>query len=347
MQIEHSQQDFNLQFGKSITQSGDPLFPVKLSRLFIGISKPKQAFKDKITQLRSVKAFSPDKYRMLKKDLPYFVCGAFSPKIRRREHFLSINCFLLDLDYLTGAEVNKSLLFDKLKKIPEVKMMFTSPSGDGLKIMFLLKEKCVDSSLFSTFYKIFAARFAEKYNLQDVTDIKTSDVTRACFMSYDPDAYWCENAVSIDMNTYLNINDFGAAEQEIKRIDKQEKTLQTPKTDTVPSADVLTKIKQKLNPSTKIQKDKRVYVPPEVEKAMDLLNQKLADFNMGIVETTPINYGRKVKIKAEQLWAEINIFYGKKGYSIVRTTKSGSNEELAVLATRVIEELLFSQPNQQ
>ena len=343
MHTEDIKQDFDLQFGKQITRSGDQLFPVSLSRLFVGISKPKQEFKDKIMRLRSVKAFSPDKYRMLKKDLPYFVCGAFHPKIRRREHFVSINCFLLDLDYLTGAEVNKGVLFEKLKTVPEVKMMFTSPSNDGLKIMFLLKQKCTDSALFSAFYKIFAGRFAKDYNLQDVTDIKTSDVTRACFMSYDPDAYFCENAIPVDMDVYLDQSDFGAAEQEIKLIEKEEKLLKTKKPDAAPSSDVLAQIKQKLNPSFKGAKKKDIYVPPQVEEAMDLLKEKLADFNIEITETSRINYGRKLRVKADKLWAEINIFYGKKGYSIVRTTKSGSNEDLAILAARVIEEILFTE----
>lgn len=210
--------DLELQYGRQITRAGDALHPVKLSRLFIGIRTPKQEFKDQITRLRAVKSFSPDKYRLLKKDLPYFVCGIFHPKIRRREHFVSIRCFLLDLDYLTGAEINKEHLVDKLKSVPEVKMLFTSPSNDGLKIMFVLEDVCTDSALFSTFYKIFAARFAQNHDLIDVVDIKTSDVTRACFMSYDPHAYFSDTAVTIKMDSYLHSEDFDAAQKELKII---------------------------------------------------------------------------------------------------------------------------------
>ena len=334
--------DLELQYGRRITQAGDPLSPVRLSRLYTGIRTPKQAFKDQVTRLRAVKAFSPDKYRQLKKDLPYFVCGTFHPKVRRREHFVGIRCFLLDLDYLAGADINKERLFEKLKAIPEVKMLFTSPSNDGLKVMFLLNKLCTDGALFSVFYKIFAARFAQNHNLLEVVDIKTSDVTRACFMSYDPQAYFAENAVSVDMNDYLHATDFGAAERELKQLKEEKAALPRDKPDTSPSDEVLLRIKQKLNPGYKTPKKKDYYVPPQVEEAVELLTEKLAEFEMILAETQPISYGRKLKVKADNIWAEINVFYGKRGYSIVRTTKSGSNEDLGILAVKVIEEILFT-----
>ena len=39
-------------------------------------------------------------------------------------------------------------------------------------------------------------------------------------------------------------------------------------------------------------------------------------------------------------WCELNLFYGKRGYSIVQTTKSGRNAELAELTAQVLEQLL-------
>jgi hypothetical protein len=42
------------------------------------------------------------------------------------------------------------------------------------------------------------------------------------------------------------------------------------------------------------------------------------------------------------MWAEINVFYGKKGWSVVKTTKSGSHPDLAELGARAIEEILSS-----
>lgn len=342
MKTQENNTDMELQYGRCITRAGDTLHPVRLSQLYRGIHNPKQHFKDQITRLRSVKAISPDRYRQLKKDLPYFVCGGFQPKVRRRENFTGIRCFLLDLDYLAGAEINKEHLFEKLRAIPEVKMLFTSPSNDGLKVLFLLKKLCTDSALFSTFYKIFAARFAQNHNLLEVTDIKTSDVTRACFMSYDPDAYFAAAAVPINMDDYLRANDYGAAEKELQQLKEEEVRLPQKKVDTAPSSEVLLRIKQKLNPQYKKPKKKDWFVPPQVEEAVELLREKLREFEMELTETEPISYGRKLRVRTDNLWAEINIFYGKKGYSIVRTTKSGSNEELGILATKVIEEILFS-----
>lgn len=39
--------------------------------------------------------------------------------------------------------------------------------------------------------------------------------------------------------------------------------------------------------------------------------------------------------------AEINVFYGKRGFSVVKTPKRGSNDGLADISNRVLCELLI------
>ena len=77
-------------------------------------------------------------------------------------------------------------------------MAFCSPGADGLKLLFRLEEKCEDEALFSAFYKQFALTFSQKYQLEGVIDTQTSDVTRACFMSYDPEAWYRPEALPVD-----------------------------------------------------------------------------------------------------------------------------------------------------
>lgn len=81
-------------------------------------------------------------------------------------------------------------------------------------------------------------------------------------------------------------------------------------------------------------------MPPQIDKAIPLLSEQLAEFNMQLLEATPISYGRKVKVACDKLWAELNVFYGKKGFTVVRTTKTGSNAELATLAAQIFEQIL-------
>ena len=78
---------------------------------------------------------------------------------------------------------------------------------------------------------------------------------------------------------------------------------------------------------------------------MPLIREKLDGFDLALVEENPINYGRQLRIGAGHLWAELNLFYGKRGFRVVKTTKSGSHADLADLAVQVVEEVLFTLPN--
>ncbi|MCR9290716.1 MAG: CRISPR-associated primase-polymerase type B [Bacteroidetes bacterium] len=332
-----------IQFGKSITTPGDPLQKIPLERLFLGIQKPKQSFRDFIEQLRMVRSMDENQYRNLKKQLPYFVCGLFHPAIRRREHFATIESFVLDLDHLEVADLSIEVLRNKLKEVPEVLMLFASPSADGLKILFRLEEPCSDMALFSSFYKLFAQRFAEKNGLEQVIDYKTSDVTRACFISFDEKAYLNMESNRVVLKDFIPDLNFDLAERDIK---KAEAFLKNAQSDEVKkdkqdlNKEALLKIKQRLNPHYRQPRTKNHHVPPEVDQVLPELNDALAEFEMKIMESNPISYGRKIKVVCNQLWAELNIFYGKKGFRVVQTTKSGSNLELATLAAQAIEQIL-------
>lgn len=332
-----------LLFGKNITAPGDPLQPLSVERLYQGIVHPKQGFLDLVEQLRMVRSLDENQYRQLKKQLPYFVCGAFHPKIRRKENFASIEYFMFDLDHLAEAQLDRMVLQEKLwEQAPEVLLCFASPSGDGLKLMFRLSEPCRDQALFSAFYKLFARRFAEQWGLMEVMDFKTSDATRACFLSVDDRAFHRPDAQPVAIGDFIHDLDFGKAEKEIREAEKaiREQAGPAQKQAHDLADDVLARIKQKLNPSQRRPVAKEYFVPPEVDDALGLLGERLSELEMEIIQTAPISFGRKVRVKAGLHWAEINIFYGKKGFKVVKTTKSGSHPELAELAATAVEAML-------
>lgn len=232
-----------------------------------------------------------------------------------------------------------------VKKMPEVVMAFTSPSGDGVKIMLRLDSPCSDAAMFSSFYKIYALRFGQLHGLSEVIDYRTSDVTRACFFSYDSEACFNPSAKRIAMADYLRDMNFDAAEKDIKEAEKliaEQQMVSPPKEKTELDSDILQKIKSKLNPNSSLQKRKQYTHSPEVEQAIPMLKEALLDYNIELVETHKINYGKKLKVHANKLWAELNVFYGKKGFTIVPTTKTGSHEELAKLAAQATKEILAS-----
>ncbi len=328
--------------GKNITQANDLLVKMSVEQLINKIQNPKLEFQNAIKQLRIANSIDPNKYNELKRTLPYFTCGVFFPLFRKKENFATISNFVIDLDHLSKNELNIDLLSSQLKYDDTVLAFFVSPGGDGLKVLFHLKYNCSDAALFSAFYKIFAMKFAQKYSLQNVIDLKTSDVSRACFISWDPNAYLKLDAHSIDINDYLTPSDFDISEKEIKEANDFAKEIQS--VEKKPSQEltdnILDKIKQKLNPTFKIRREKNIFVPAEIDELMPLLERNLNDLDIILASTTPLNYGKKLKVKAGIYWAELNLFYGKKGYTLVKTPKNGSNAQLADMAYQSIYELI-------
>lgn len=335
-----------LHWGLHITQVGDPLHPITVEEMYSRIQRPKAEFQDRIQQLRAVRILDEKMYRELKKGLPYFVCGSFHPAVRRRENFAAITQFVLDLDHLSQGQHDQYALAQRLSALPQVELCFVSPGGDGLKLMFRLSEPCRDSAQFSAFYKVFAHRFAVQQQLEGVVDLATHDVTRACFVSYDPAAYFRPEPESIEMADYLTALDFELAEKEVRVAERAQRSQRptTPPPDVEPGNDILRQIKQKLNPRAYIPPAKQYVMPPELDAAIPLLRLRLAELGLELESAEPINYGRKLRVKAAHLWAEINLFYGQRGFTVVKTTKSGSHAELAELAARAVGEWIHTKP---
>jgi hypothetical protein len=324
-----------LQIGKNITQSGDIMQKITIEQLYNWLINPKQDVYNMIQQLRIVRSLDADKYRKLKVQLPYFTAGIFNPAIRKTENFAWILYLVLDFDHLNEKGTNVEELKSKLINDNRIVLLFTSPGGDGLKVIFELSEKCFDAAKYSLFYKVFAKSFAIQYSIEQVVDTKTSDVTRACFMSIDEKAYFNRNAEKLIMKTFIdfdNYSDIKEAKAEVKLWEKNniEDNTEEIEPEKTLTDDLLLDIKRKLNPNYKPPK-KQVFVPEELENSMKNI-QDFITLNLGlqIENVQNISWGKKLTIRLDQQrWAEINIFYGKKGFSVVKTTKTGSNKELA------------------
>jgi hypothetical protein len=332
-----------LQYGLNITQVDDPLKKITLERLFKGIVRPKEAFQKQIHRLRLVRSMDTKQYSRLKKALPYFVCGQFHPPHRRRENFSVIRHFMIDLDHFEQAEKDKQEVAQQLQEDDRLLMMFTSPGGDGLKLMYQLSEQCHDAGLYTLFYKAFIQDLTTRFQLEQVIDLRTHDVTRACFMSADPEAYFNPEAKPIVLEQVFDPMDPDARRQlsqERKELKEKAPERPSPKKEAL-SDEVLQEIKKKLNPNFRPRKKREAFVPPELDSIMPQVEERLREVNMEIAFTEPIHYGKKLRIAAGTHWAEVNVFFGKRGFSVVKTTKTGSNDELADMAHQLLYELLI------
>jgi hypothetical protein len=78
--------------------------------------------------------------------------------------------------------------------------------------------------------------------------------------------------------------------------------------------------------------------------AMPALVDALAAAGLTVLAERPIQYGRQIQAGRGPLWGEVNVFYGQRGFSVVKTTKTGSHPELAELLRQLVDQLLWEMP---
>ncbi|MDZ4709985.1 MAG: CRISPR-associated primase-polymerase type B [Saprospiraceae bacterium] len=306
---------------------------------------------DKFTVLEidnSYPEINPNQYRKMKTALPYLLCGHFHPKIRRKENFVFTERFLIDIDHLSEYELNIQQTRDLLKQDERVELLFASPGGDGLKVLFRLKDRITDSGYYGMFYKSFCIKLAALYRLGAAVDIKTNDVSRCCFVSFDTEAYYNPSPQLIDSGQYVIPDDFqhlDILKGEIKEAEKaqreQKQTTYIGVSDGQElSTEVLNAIKIKVGQRLVPPKEKHYEQPERLAEIIAAIDGLFSDVGARLISNDPIHYGRQIKAQAGHLWTEINVFYGKKGVSIIPTTKTGSNKELSKLLTDLLKSQL-------
>ncbi len=337
-----------LSIGYQIRQANDPLHTISLANLAEKIQHPDQRFIDFINQMRSVMVLDTKRYREMKTRLPYVVAASFNPPYRRIEHFGSTSFFIIDLDHLADKEMDKNQLFSRICQDPRTALCFTSPSGDGLKVIFQLASPFRDAGKYSVFYKSFATKYAQQLGVAQVIDKVTSDVSRACFVSYDPDLYFNEQPTPVDSSSFVDfenewsLHEMLQQENEMPSTPNQAATQPHSTTSTrqdLPD-DILQKIKERLSPILKAKAEKVIFVPEELDNILPLITAQLTEAELQLDSIKNIHYGKQLKVSHLQWWGEINVFYGKKGYSVVKSTKSGSSEKITDIAAAIVMQTL-------
>lgn len=168
-----------LSCGKHITQKDDLLTAVEPRQVFEAVRQPEESIKSQIERLRLVKTIDKNQYGLLKRQLPYWVCGVFNPPYRRIENFGYTECFIVDIDHIAEKGLDINSLRAKFIADSRTMLCFVSPGEDGLKVMFRLGERCSDAGRYSLFYKTFIQILAQQYGFEQVVDKTTSDVSLA------------------------------------------------------------------------------------------------------------------------------------------------------------------------
>ncbi len=332
-----------IMFGSNIQSPADQLRKIQEEYFYQSLHHPKPQIEAKIRQLRVAYQIDPKQYSIQKRTLPYIVCGIFNPPYRRKENFAYTENFIIDIDHIVAKELSMADVREKIQADSRVMMCFTSPSEDGLKVMFRLKERCYDAGLFSVFYKEFLRRFSQAYGLEQVADARTSDVTRACFVSVDSQAYYNLLSDPVDIKEYVDTDNpvelFDMKQQQEKETKEQANAnKQQDAVSKEPDKDVMARIKQclQLNNKTRIEKS-AAYVPQQLTEITDDLKVYIQNTGLIVSEVISIQYGKKIRIKMGRKEAEINLFYGKRGFSVVKSPRCGTDGELNDVCAELIQ----------
>lgn len=145
-------------------------------------------WKDKITTLRK----NPEeKNRIKTKELDYIIpSGSFTKREKGGLiNFSNIICW--DLDNV----LNINEIKEKLSQDEHVILVHTSPSGNGLKLFAQFEGLTVDN--YETNWNFGKDYFIKKCQIPEENfDEQTKDISRACFVSWDPELYFNINSIS-------------------------------------------------------------------------------------------------------------------------------------------------------
>jgi hypothetical protein len=135
--------------------------------------------------LRTAPVGSPQRAD-LKKRLDYVTpAGTFT---RRANNALDTasGLLVLDFDHVPDVAAARAALLADILLAPELVLLFTSPSGDGLKALVTADPAAAHLDTFRAYAAYLGAHYAA---LGLVPDEAGKDVARACFVPYAPDAW--------------------------------------------------------------------------------------------------------------------------------------------------------------
>lgn len=139
---------------------------------------------DYVEKIKAIRAGN----KSIKQTLDYITpSGCFST--RNNEALIKrSNIFCLDFDHVNDLRELKANLLENITPT----LFFESPSGNGLKVFY-----CIDIEVgsHSDYFKSFQNYFRKKMKLE--IDKQCSDISRACYLSWDGNSYYNYDAPTI------------------------------------------------------------------------------------------------------------------------------------------------------
>lgn len=150
-------------------------------------------------QLRAAGRGAAD-YNRLKSSLDYVTPGGVFSQRSERGLVAASGLMVLDFDKLPNLTAARAALLSDPQLGAAVVLLFRSPSGDGLKCLLPTDPTATHLDNFKGVSRYLTHKYAA---LGLVPDESGKDISRACFLAHDPDAYLSKH--------YQNPNKLAAA----------------------------------------------------------------------------------------------------------------------------------------
>lgn len=181
---------------------------------------------DLVSMVGRIRTSTKEKATTLKVKLPAFCPSALRGGTRTIESVVSASLIVLDIDGVsegTTALTDACHVRDDLVAAMEdgqcvaskAYAVFVSPSGNGIKAIYLLSHPVKNNNEYSRIYRALSKEFIGSYGdlIGDGhVDRSTSDIVRATFLSHDPGIYISDTKRTIDVSSLL------MSEGEVRRI---------------------------------------------------------------------------------------------------------------------------------
>ena len=86
----------------------------------------------------------------------------------------------------------------------------------------------------------------------------------------------------------------------------------------------------------------KVYVPEQLNAIIEELKSFLSSLGLHVSDISDISYGKKIHATMGIKQAECNLFFGKRGFSVVKTPRKGTDAELNDMLQELILAFLAS-----
>ncbi len=345
--------------GGHLIAAADPLTPVAPAALAERL-RLDDALARAGRQYRHLLALDTAAARRQKTTLPYCTGSDFGPAaVRHSQHFVRAWYAIFDFDHLADHALSPADVKARLATDARILLAFTSPSGDGVKAIIRFARPLTDAGRFRATYLAAAQELTHRHHLPaGALDSRTHDPARACFLSHDPALYFAPGAQAVDPDTYADALELALLHPARPAAARATATAEGPASATAdvdasepapaalgPSATDLDALLAELRPVRPAPLRLGVEVPACLLDLADRLGPAAAARGLVVRAIAPIRFGQQVQLavgsRAGAAFGEVNVFWGQRGFTFVKTTRRGSDGRVAEIAARLLAELLL------